>query len=95
MRTPEELSKEVLQKIEKRKAERLKTRKAIKKIACFTIIFGFFVPMTVWSVQENIQKNRPLSKPYEEQPLPPEDKDSTTPGTPPNGDGSLIFDLFV
>ena len=67
MKTSEQNSKEIMEKIEKRKYVRLQVRKRVRRIWAAVVIFAFLVPTTLFSITEDFTHYRPMSYPFEKE----------------------------
>ncbi len=75
MKTSKQHSQEIFEKIEKREAARLRTKKRVLRTFAFCIMFGFVVPFALFSVKEH-PNYRPLAHPIDPPPA------ETTPTIP-------------
>ena len=68
MKTSKQHSKEIFEKIAKREAARVRTKKRVLRTFAFCIMFGFVVPFALFSIKDN-GEYRPLSKPIDPPPI--------------------------
>ena len=68
MKTSKQHSEEIFEKIAKREAARVRTKKRVLRTCAFCIMFGFIVPFALFSINDN-GEYRPLSKPIDPPPV--------------------------
>ena len=94
MKTSKQLSEEILEKISKREAVRLRVRKRMRRVFAGVIMLCFLVPATVFfSMTEELNQYRPLSHPFEpkeSEPFDPDEPPSENPQMWKNDDGYQI-----
>lgn len=92
MKNCEQLSKEIMEKIHKRQQARVKAKKIVRRVFSVAIIVGFLIPATLLSITDELEKNRPLSFPFqkEEQPDEKNNQDAHT-----DRNGASPFEIIL